>query len=134
MVAKRACKFIRKNGERCRAPPLHDSEFCFVHAPEHAGEMAEARRLGGLRRRREGTLVGAYDLEELVAVGGLRRVLTIALTDLLGLDNSIARARALIALVGAGSKLLETGELEERVDAMEATLKRRKPAKVGRRR
>jgi hypothetical protein len=133
-VAKRACNFVKTDGERCRAPPLHDSENCFVHAPEHAGEMAEARRLGGLRRKREGTLAGAFDIEGLADVSGLRRVLDITLADLLGLDNSIPRARALIALVGAGSKLLEVGEHEERLEALEAAVKPREPPKIGRRR
>src|ERR1700693_6605880 len=95
---------------------MHESAFCFAHDPEHAKEMAEARRVGGLRRRREGALAGAYDLEGFEDVGGLRRVLTIALTDLLGLDNSILRARALITAVGLGAKLLEAGGIAEALE------------------
>ena len=52
--------------------------------------MAEARRLGGLRRRREHAVAGAYELEGLDDVTQLRRVLTIATLDLLGLDTSAA--------------------------------------------
>ena len=124
-MASRACKFVKGGGEPCRAPPLHDGEFCFAHDPEHAEEMAEARRLGGLRRRREHAVAGAYEVEGLEDVTQLRRVLTIATLDLLGLENSIARARALIAVVGSGAKLLEAGELEERIVALEAAVKPR---------
>jgi hypothetical protein len=132
LVASRACKFKKEGGEPCRAPPLHDAEFCFAHDPEHAEEMAEARRLGGLRRRREHAVAGAFEIEGLEDVSQLRRVLTIATLDLLGLDNSIARARALIAVVGSGAKLLEVGELEERLRSLEATMAPRTPAKKGR--
>jgi hypothetical protein len=51
------------------------------------------------------------------------RVLEIATIDALGLDNSIARARVLIAAVLAAAKLLETGELEERLAALEAAVR-----------
>ena len=39
-----------------------------MHSPEHAKEVQEARRLGGLRRKREVTLSGAYDFEGLGTV------------------------------------------------------------------
>jgi hypothetical protein len=63
MLASQSCKGIKQGGDRCLAPPLRDSNFCFWHDPEHQRDAAEARRLGGLRRKREGTLQGAYDLE-----------------------------------------------------------------------
>ena len=81
--------------------------------------MAEARRLGGLRRRREVAVAGAYDFDGLETVAGLRRLLVIAALDTLGLENSIARARTLVYLVGVAGKLLETGELEERLAYLE---------------
>ena len=91
-----------------------------MHSPEHATEAAEARRLGGLRRRREVAVVGAYDLGGLETVADLRRILEIALLDTLSLENSIARSRTLGYLVGVAGKLLETAELEERLAALEA--------------
>jgi hypothetical protein len=38
---------------------MRDVAFCFWHAPGNEEEVAEARRLGGLRRRREKTVSGA---------------------------------------------------------------------------
>ena len=122
MVSKRACKGISKGGGRCSAPPLLDGDFCFWHDPEHETEAAEARRLGGLRRKREGALQGAYQLEGLESVPAIRRYLDVALIDLLGLENSVARNRAIISGVLAGAKLLEVGEIEERMAAVEAAL------------
>ena len=104
----------------CQAAPVKDGDHCFWHSPEYAEDVAEARRLGGLRRRREVTVSGAYEVNGLETVGDLRRLLVITSLDTLGLENSIARARTLGYLVGVAGKLLETGELEERLAALEA--------------
>ena len=104
----------------CQAAPVKDGDHCFWHSPECAEDVAEARRLGGLRRRREVAVSGAYEVNGLETVGDLRRLLVIASLDTLGLKNSIARARTLGYLVGVAGKLLETGELEERLAALEA--------------
>jgi hypothetical protein len=94
------------------------------HSPEHQEEVAEGRRLGGLRRRREKTLASAYDIESLTSVAALRRLLEIAAFDTLALENSLARSRTLVAVVTAGSRLLEVGELEARIALLEAAMGR----------
>jgi hypothetical protein len=105
--------------------PLVDRPYCFSHDPERAQEAAEARRMGGLRRRKEGTISVAYDLPGLDSVAGIRRLLVIAATDGLGLDNSIARLRALVSVAIAATGLLKVGELEERLATVEAAMARR---------
>ena len=128
----RGCLGVNQHGERCRQAPLRSGDHCFWHDPDHASEAAEARRLGGMRRRREGTLAGAYELDGLGSVGDLRRVLEIAAYDALGLDNSVARVRALTAIVTVGARLLEVGEFEERLSALESAVRPRQDA-TGRR-
>jgi hypothetical protein len=98
------------------------SGLCFMHDPEHAKEAAEARELGGRRRKRESTISAAFDFEGLDDVPKLRRLLEIVGVDLLGLENSIPRGRAIISLVQAAAKLLEVGEHEERLETIEAVL------------
>ena len=120
----RQCRGLTQGQQPCRQAPLREADFCFWHDPDHATEAAEARRLGGLRRRREGALSGAYDLENLATPDELRRLLEIAAFDALGLENSVARVRALTAIVQVGARLLETTELEERVSALEAAARR----------
>ena len=122
MVSGRACKFRKEDGEPCRAPPLQDGEFCFWHSPEHAEEVAEARRLGGLRRRRERAVSGAYEFEGLNTVQEVRRLLEIAVLDTLSLENSVARSRTLAYLAQVALKALEVGEMEERLEALEVAL------------
>ena len=56
------------------------------------------------------------------SVGSIRRLLEIATIDVLGLENSIVRSRTLISAALAAAKLLETGELEERIATLEAAV------------
>ena len=119
MVGRR-CAFVLADGRACGAIPLRDGPFCFWHAPEKEEEAAEARRLGGLRRRREKTLAGAYEVSGLGSVAEIRRILEIATLDALGLDSSVARVRLLISAALAAAKLLEVGELETRIAGLEA--------------
>ncbi len=112
---------------------MRDGDFCLWHDPEHAEEVAEARRLGGQRRRRERVVAGAFEFNGLESTKDLRRILEVAVVDALGLENSIARVRALASLVTTAAKLLETGEFEERLEAIESVLEQR-PKEKGRRR
>ena len=124
----RTCQHRKPDGMLCGATPMRNREFCFWHDPDHAAEAAEARRLGGLRRRREKTLEGAYDLEGLGSVAGIRRFVEIAALDVLGLDNSIPRANAVARLALVAAKLLEVGELEQRLVVLEGAVRSRPPA------
>ena len=110
------------DGRRCRSWPIRGEPFCLWHSPDREDEAAEARRLGGLRRRREKTVSGAYDFVGLDSVQSIRRLLEIASIDTLGLENSIVRSRTLISAAMAAAKLLETGELEARIATLEAAI------------
>ena len=122
MLARRQCEFVMPDGRLCRAGPQRDRPFCFSHDPERATDAAEARRLGGLRRRKEGTIALAFDLPGLDSVEGIRRLLDIVVTDGLGLENGIARLRILIAAATSATRLLEAAEFEDRLAAVEAAL------------
>ena len=118
-MSTNGCQASNERGEPCRQAPLRDSDFCFWHSPEHAAEAAEARRLGGLRRRREKAVSGVYDFEGLADVAQVQRLLEIACLDTLSLENSVARSRTLAYLAQVALKALEVGELAERIEALE---------------
>jgi hypothetical protein len=107
MLSGKRCSFEHPDGRSCGPPPLRSGKFCYWHAPEKGEEAAEARRLGGLRRRREKMVARAYDITGLDSVDNIRRVLKIAALDALGLVNSVARTRVLIAGALAAARLLE---------------------------
>lgn len=67
-------------------------------------------------------VAGAYEFDGLSDVPSIRRLLDIAAFDTLQLDNSVARNRALTAIVQTAARLLETGELESRIEALESAL------------
>jgi hypothetical protein len=112
MVSERPCTFRHLDGRRCGAPPLVEGTLCYWHDPGKSEDAAEARRLGGLRRKREKALAGAYEVAGLGDVASIRWVLEIAVLDVLGLDNSIARSKVLIGAVTTAAKLL-AAEREE---------------------
>jgi hypothetical protein len=114
LTADRTCKARNENGDPCRQAALRDGDFCFWRDPDHAQEAQEARRLGGLRRRREKAVSGAYDFEGLGSIEQIRRLLEIAVLDTLGLENSVARSRTLAYLSQVSLKALEVGELDEK--------------------
>ena len=122
MLIRRRCAYAKADGQPCQMAPLRDRPYCFSHDPERAEEAAEARRLGGLRRRKEGTIAVAYDLPGLESVAGIRRLLDIVVTDGVGLENGIARLRVLISTASAATNLLKVGEFEERLTALEAAV------------
>ena len=125
MVSGRGCKFVMPDGRLCRSSALRGEEFCLFHSPFHEEEAAEARRLGGLRRRKEKTVSGAYDFEGLRTVSDIQRVLEVAATDTLALENSVARNRTLAYLSQTALKALEVGELEGRLALLEAAVRKR---------
>jgi hypothetical protein len=104
---------------------MRDAAFCFWHNPATAEELADAQRIGGVRRKRERAVAGAYDLDGLDSVESIRRILVIAILDALALDNSLARCRTLISGALGAAKILETGDLQARIELLEAATKSR---------
>jgi hypothetical protein len=122
MLIRRRCAYAKADGLPCQMAPLRERPYCFSHDPERAEEAAEARRLSGLRRRKEGTIAVAYNLPGLDTVAGIRRLLDIVVTDVVGLENGIARLRVLISTAAAATSLLKVGEFEERLSALEGVV------------
>jgi hypothetical protein len=116
----RASTYLMPSGRPCRATPLRDEPFCFWHSPETAEEAAEARRIGGLHRRKKKTVGAIYGFHGLRSVEDNQALLETAAVETLALENSIARNRALAGFAAVGAKLIEVGDLEERLRALEA--------------
>src|SRR3954463_14881453 len=108
---RRNCIGTKNDGQLCSNTALEDDEFCFFHSPVHAAEAAEARRLGGLNRRREVTLKEVYSIDRLETIEQIQRLIDVATIGLLAAENSISRNRALLAAAATAAKLLEVGML-----------------------
>jgi len=120
----RQCQAAGRDGRPCKAAPLVDGVLCFFHAPETAPEAAEARRVGGLKRRREKTVEVVYGLDGLDGVARLGRVLDFVILETLRLDNGLGRNRTLVLAVRAGMELLRSTDHEARLAALETLLLR----------
>jgi hypothetical protein len=76
-------------------------------------------------------VAGAYEFEGLTSIEDVRRLLEVAAVDTLSLENSIARSRTLVSVALAATKLLEVGELEDRLEQLEAAIKAHKDEHSG---
>ena len=99
---------------------MRDEPFCFWHSPETTEEAAEARRLGGLHRRKKKTVGAVYGFQGLRTIEDLQLLLETAAIETLALENSIPRNRAIAAYAAIGAKLIEVGDHEERLFALES--------------
>jgi hypothetical protein len=119
-MPNRGCTATTSDGQPCGSPALRGEPFCNMHHPDHAAEVAEARRLGGLRRRKEATLASVYDLGDPGTIEGAARLLHIAAIETLALENSVARNRTLVAAATASVKVIEVTDLAARIAALES--------------
>lgn len=104
---------------------LKGSAYCFTHDPTNGARRAAARKLGGARTRVGHGSDAANIPENITTIAQAMTILDYTLRELLELENSIQRSRALIALVGGYVDAVRVGELEARMIAIEAALKAR---------
>ena len=99
-----------------------DSAFCFVHNPATAARRHLARSQGG--KAREGRvivgLVGDLPPAALQTPGDLLCILEYACGVALALERSYRQVNALVSIVTAAAKILEIGDLEVRLQVLEA--------------
>ena len=114
------CHCVKDTGEPCRAPALSGEEFCLFHSPNHTEEVAEARRVGGQKRRQQKAVLEIFDFHGLGTVADIQHLLDSVCIDTLALPSSVPRSRMLIYLSQTALKCVEVGVLETRVHALEA--------------
>lgn len=113
------CQSKTAGGKPCRVPALKGSRYCFTHDPSTRRAQAAARRKGGENRHTPhfadaSSLPGSVDTLE-----DANKILGYTLAEVIGMDNSIARARVLLSLFDSFVKSFEIGELEKRIQALE---------------
>lgn len=114
-MPSRRCKRIKADGTRCRVAPLYESDYCFWHDPARAEDVHRARQAGGVRRRNEALVAGAYDLGDLSTPEGIQRLLDIAQTEAVRIENPVQKVRALNSIARTAILLLDTTDEHERL-------------------
>ncbi|MFZ5915524.1 MAG: DUF5763 domain-containing protein [Chloroflexota bacterium] len=125
MTTTRKCKATRRDGQPCNGW-AGESGYCFTHDPARAKERATARAKGG--KARHGRTIGQTGSAEPVRVQAMADVVNLleqTVNDVLGLENSLQRARTIATLANVIVKALEFATLAERVEALEQALKAR---------
>lgn len=111
------CAAQTANGP-CQMRPLKGSRFCWAHAPHVRAQRRAASAKGG----RAGRTAKATTPASVTAVADLQQHIGQALADVLLLPNRERRALAVARLVEVARKLIEVGELETRLELVEARL------------
>jgi hypothetical protein len=120
------CKARTKNGQPCQAQAIKGSKFCFTHDPSSGAARAKARKRGGERRRVSHYGNDSVIPKEVKTLEDANKILAYTLAEVVPMENSIARARVLLALFDSFVKSFEIGELEQRLTALESALTTRK--------
>ena len=115
------CEATKANGEPCGAFAVRGSRFCFAHCPERAQERRAAQSRGGRARHRRVLQDGDQaDPVHLETVADVVAVLESALGELVSLEPSVAKARAVGYLCGQALAAFQVGEIENRLAELEA--------------
>ncbi len=116
------CETVRSNGERCRAQALPDRVGCWAHDPGSREKADEARRRGGVNRSNvaRATRRLPRDIKDLS-----RRILE-AFDQVATGELAPDRAHALARLAAVYVQLHQVGELEGRLEVLEAAGETRK--------
>lgn len=114
------CAAQTASGKACKMPALRGHEFCYNHEPSNARKAAKSRKRGG-ERQRTPHVGDPFTLPETFGtVQDANKILDYTLAEVLPMENSIARARVLLAIHESFLRAIEIGELESRIAALEA--------------
>ena len=131
---EKRCQANNEKGEPCQQAPLTGGDLCFWHDPAYEAQAAQARRSGGTTRAREHALRYIYQIEALDTHERILRLVDFATTELLSLENSVARNRALLSAAGTAADLLTAGALAEKLERIRAVLEPRQDAQSNQKR
>lgn len=120
------CKGKTKSGKPCGMQTKAGGKYCFTHDPARAKERIEARKRGGRAQATPHAGIMSSIPEKITTISEARTILDYTLAELIVMDNSIPRARALLSLFDSHVKAFEIGQLEERIAALELLLKDKK--------
>lgn len=113
------CQGKTKSGQACKMPAIKGTHLCFTHSPNTRKAQAAARRLGGYNSSTPHAGKPETIPATITTIEAAAPIVRYVLDELLTMDNSIARARALLACFDSFVKAFEIGELEKRIQALE---------------
>jgi hypothetical protein len=127
----RRCAHAHPSGRPCGGFAVAGSPFCFAHDPDQEERRAEARRRGG--QAGKAAVVAGPDrpVRSLADVVGLVEA---TINDVRAGRLDVRVANAVGVLAGVAIRAIQQGELERRLEALEAVLEPPRAEAVARRR
>jgi hypothetical protein len=110
--------------------PVAGSNLCFTHEPARAPDRAKARKRGGEARRTPRLHALGASPDALRDVESIQTVLERVTHETLAQPNGHERSRAIGSLLMIALKALETGEIEQRLAALEQQLANHRPRRT----
>lgn len=122
-ATRSGCRAETKRGNACAAFPLAGRDYCLSHDPERVGDVRRSRAKGGAAASKLRALRGRRSKLDTVPalVGFTAGVIHETLTGELVPEI----ARCVLYGLSIQRQLVEAGELERRVSALEAELEER---------
>lgn len=124
MKQAKICTAMTKQGDRCAAPAIDGSVFCFFHDPEKADDRQRAQSAGG-RNGAMKTLPAATPDASIDSADSIVSLLSDTINQVRRGDIDPRVANAVGYLANILMKAREQGELEDRIKALEAATNRR---------
>ncbi len=115
------CKTRTKSGKACAGQAVGGGAYCFTHDPSRASARARARKLGGKHRRKSSNAQPFPACDPKLAQG-LSVFLESVMRGAWDLDIEPPLARTLGYLAAVQQKILQVGEIEDRLAALEAAV------------
>ena len=112
----RRCAARTQAGAPCRAEPMADRPYCFVHDPDRANRRREQQSQGGKTtavRREEAYRQVQVDMKELSTKAAIRRVLSDLLETALAGALPTGRVQNIVSLLSLAARLADDAKLPE---------------------
>ena len=120
---KRPCRAKKPDGSSCQAAALPGSDFCFFHDPDRADERQAARSFGGSRNRMKTLDAAAPDIK-IESCQDVVRLISETINQVRKGDIDPRIANAIGYLSNVLIKAAEMGDLEDRIEDLEAAVKK----------
>jgi hypothetical protein len=114
-TTKQVCQAERANGQPCRAYAMSGVQWCYLHSPERAQEAQEARVAGGYARNKPAPAepVSLRTIDDQIAA------IEQTIDRVRAGNEGVNVARLVLYGISLARPLVELGEIEERIRALE---------------
>ena len=120
---KMNCKYIKADGEQCRANAMKNSDYCFAHNPDTQTERHLAVVKGGLNSRRVALYLEPLSIRTPQEIGLL---LEDTINRVRGGEIPSNIANSIGFLAGHALRALEASDLDQRIEIVESVLSLRR--------